>query len=125
MLDLHKGARPDEHFHLQDGPPVPHVINLWLVKRVVWSNIFLEDGSRGEFVSWWYLGNAAHYYKGNVKCDATRTHMYWNKQLDDGKGAEYVPNMNKYVMTTTEKEKMSVRFFVDPSEPTWDAMGGA
>lgn len=125
MLDLMKGARPDERFHLQTGQPVPHVTNLWIVKRVTWSHIFLEDGTPGSFVSWWVIGNAVHWYQGTVKCDATRTHMYWNGQLDDGIGAVYIPDPNKYVMTTTEKEKFSVRFFVDPSEPRWDSMGGS
>lgn len=130
MLQLNKGARPDEKFHLQTGPPVPHVMNLWIMKRVTWSNLFLDPkeyppNTPGEFVSWWFLGNAIHYYKGNVKCDATRCHLYWDKKLDDGIGEEYVPDPNEYVMTTTEKEKFSVRFFVDPGEPNWDNMGSS
>jgi len=125
MLQLTKGARPDERFHLQTGPPVPKVTNLWFMKRVTWSNLFLADGTPGVFTSWWIIGNAIHWYKGNVKCDATRTHMYWNGQLDDGVGEAYVPDPKKYVMTTTEKEKFSVRFFVDPGTPEWSNMGGS
>ena len=51
--------------------------------------------------------------------------MYWNGELDDGVGPTYVPALTKYVMTSTTKEKFSVRFFVDPSEANWDSMGGA
>lgn len=125
MLDLMKGAKEYERFHLQDGPPVPHVTNLWFMKRVTWSNLFLEDGSPGEFISWWIIGNAVHWYKGTAKIDATRTHMYWDGQLDNAVWPTYVPDKNKYVVTTTEKEKFSVRFFVDPSEPTWESMGSS
>jgi len=125
MLQLQKGARPDERFHLQTGPPVPHVTNLWFMKRVTWSNLFLADGTPGSFASWWIIGNAIHWYKGTVKCDATRTQMYWHEQLDDGAWPPYTPDPAKYVMTTTEKEKFSVRFFVDPGEPTWSNMGGS
>lgn len=125
MLNLSKDARTDERFHLQTGQPVPTVQNLWVVKRVAWKNIFLEDGTPGYFTSWWVIGNAIHWYRGNVKCDATRTYMYWRGQLDDGKSPAYTPDTGKFVMTTTPKEKFSVRFFVDPSEPRWDSMGGA
>ena len=126
MLQLTKGARPDEHFHLQTGQPVPHVWTLFGVfKRVTWSNLFLEDGTPGYFTSWWIIGNAIHWYKGTTKVDATRTFMYWNGQLDDGVLPVYTPDPKKYVMTTTEKEKFSVRFFVDPGNPTWDGMGGS
>ena len=128
MLRLHhKGHRPDEQFHLQTGQPIPHVINLWAVKYVRWSNIFLEDGTPGYFHSWWVIGNAVHWYKGNVKCDGTLTLWYWagDDRLDDGLPPHYVPDPNKYVMTTTPKEKFSVRFFVDPNEPRWDVMGNS
>lgn len=125
MLQLTKGAKDYEKFHLQVGPPVPHVVKLWVMKRVTWSHLFLEDGTPGYFTSWWIFGNAIHWYRGTVKCDATRTHMYWNGQLDDGVSPVYTPDRTAYVMTTTSKEMLSVRFFVDPSVPTWDAMGGA
>lgn len=125
-LDLHKGARPDERFHLQKGAPVPAVSRSWLTKTVRWANIFVDDkGTPGTFVSWWILGNALHWYKGNVKCDASRTYAYWAGQLDDGQGQPYTPDPELYVMTTTEKEKLSVRFFVDPADPNWTSMGGA
>lgn len=125
MLNLHKDARPDERFHLQTGPPVPKVVNLWFMKRVTWKNLVLPDGSPGYFHSWWLIGNAIHWYQGNVKCDGTRTRMYWWGQLDDGIAPVYIPDSTQYVMTTTTKEKVSVRFFVDPGEPVWDNMGGA
>jgi hypothetical protein len=125
MQNLYLNARPDERFHLQMGPPIPHVTRLGLVKRVTWSNLILPDGSPGHFTSWWVLGNAIHWYRGNVKCDGTRTRMYWAGQLDDGELPHYVPDLTKYVMTTTQKEKTSVRFFTKPGDPVWDNMGGA
>jgi hypothetical protein len=126
MLQLTKGAKEYERFHLQTGPPVPHVKNIFgIMKRVTWSNLFLEDGTPGYFTSWWIIGNAIHWYKGTVKCDATRTHMYWNGQLDDGRFPTYLPDLKAYVMTTTSKEKFSVRFFVDPGVPEWTNMGGS
>lgn len=129
MLDLHKGARPDERFHLQTGQPVPHVWRSWfgVVRHVTWRNLFLDDGTTGHFESWWIIGNALHWYKGNVKCDGSRTRWYWagEDRLDDGVQPHYVPDPGKYVMTTTPKEKFSVRFFVDPAPAEWDLMGGA
>lgn len=127
MLNLHKDDPTPTHFyHLQHGPPVPRVKNIFgIMKRVTWSNLFLPDGTPGTFTSWWIIGNAIHWYSGNVKCDGTRTRMYWAGQLDDGQVPPYTPDLTKYVMTTTEKEKLSVRFFVDPGEPTWDGMGGS
>ena len=126
MLNLHLHARPDERFHLQDGPPVPHVWTLFgIMKRVTWSNLFLEDGTPGFFTSWWIFGNAVHWYRGTAKIDSTRTFMYWNGQLDDGTKPSSVPDKNKYVVTTTKKEQFSVRFFVDPGEPVWTNMGGS
>jgi len=126
MLNLHKDARPDERFHLQTGQPVPEIRRTWFFYKIVeWKNLWLPDGSPGWFCSWWLLGNAIHWYSGNVKCDGTRTLMYWAGQLDDGQDPRYVPDSNKYVMTTTKKEKSSVRFFVDPGEPLWSNMGGS
>ena len=125
-LDLHKGARVDERFHLQMLPPEPHVSRVWWIyKRVRWSNLTLPDGTPGRFESWWLIGNAIHWYLGNCKCDGSRTQMYWLQQLDDGRPPMYTPDLMKYVMTTTEKEQRSVRFFVDPGEPVWTNMGGS
>ena len=125
MIDLHAGAKDFERFHLQTGRPVAHVLNLWVVKRVRWSHLVLPDGSPGQFVSWWLLGNAIHWYRGTTKCDGSRTRMYWTGQLDDGRLPHENPDPRNYVMTTTEKELFSVRFFVDPGEPLWDNMGGS
>lgn len=129
MLDLHKGARPDERFHLQLGEPVPHVSRPWwglgLVRLVTWSNLWLPDGQPGRWESWWVIGNAIHWYRGTCKCDGTRTRMYWLGQCDDGKEPPYTADPHSYVMTTTEKEMWSVRFFVDPGEPVWTNMGGS
>ena len=126
MLNLQKAANEDERFHLQTGPPVPHVTRFFgIAKRVHWSNLIMPDGSAGRFVSWWLFGNALHWYVGTMKCDGTRTRLYWAGQLDDGHAPRYVPDLRQYVMTTSERERRSVRFFVDPGEPTWDGMGGA
>lgn len=125
MLDLNKGARPDERFHLQTGAPIPQVTRFLIGKRVTWNGLYLADGSPGYFVSWWLFGNGLHWYRCNAKVDGTRTRMYWAGQLDDGVVPQYIPNPIKYVVTTTKKEMASVRFFVDPGEPTWDGMGGS
>lgn len=125
MLQLSKGAKDYERFHLQVGPPVPRVWSFLGMKHVTWSNLFLPDGSPGRFSSWWLMGNAFHWYGGNCKVDSTRTFMYWAGQLDDGQSDPYTPDLSKYVVTTTEKEKLSVRFFVDPGDPVWTNMGGA
>lgn len=127
-LDLHKDAKDFERFHLQPGEPKylgeeRKYFGLLRIQR--WGNLTLPDGSPGVWVSSWWFGNALYYYRGTCKCDGTRTRMYWYGQLDDGTGAPYMPDLNKYVMTTTKKEMFSVRFFVDPSEPRWDAMGGS
>lgn len=125
MLNLHLNAREDERFHLQTGAPTPHVTRFLIGKRIRWTGLFLFDGSPGEFVSWWLFGNGLHWYRGTAKIDGTRTRMYWWGQLDDGYGEKYVPDSTQYVVTTTPKEMRSVRFFVDPGEPTWDNMGGS
>lgn len=125
MLDLHKGARSDERFHLQGGAPVARKTRFGFGYVITWSNIQQEDGTPGTFRSWWFFGGKIHWYQGNTKCDGTRTRMYWYGQLDDGKEPPYVPDPLMYVMTTTPKEKLAVRFNQTPSAPTWDAMGGA
>ena len=127
MLNLLLGARPDEQFHLQRGQPTPHVIDLKVIKFIRWSNLFLPDGTPGYFHSWWVFGNAFHWYRGNVKCDGSRTRWDWGAEdrLDDGRLPHYIPDPDQYVMTTTPKEKFSVRLFVDPALAQWDVMGGA
>lgn len=125
MLDLYIKTEPYEKFHLQDGPPVPRVTKNWFYRITRWDNLKLPDGSPGKFTSVWLIGNAIHWYTGNCKCDGSRTYAYWNGEMDDGIEPHYVPDPNKYVMTTTEKEKQSVRFFVDPGEPVWSNMGGS
>lgn len=125
MLNLHKGAKEYERFHLQYGPPVPKVWKFLGMKHVSWSNLCLPDGTAGRFSSWWLIGNVIHWYRGDMKCDGTRTRMYWAGQLDDGQGTPYTPDPRQYVMCTTEKERFSLRGFVDPGEPTWDNMGGS
>ena len=125
-LDLHKGAKDFEKFHLQIGKPLFAITKFGpLFKKVSWYNLTLPTGAAGYFESYWLFGNAVHWYKGDCKCDGTRTRMYWAGQLDDGKLPHYTPNPSFCVMTTTEKEKGSVRFFVDPNEPAWDNMGGS
>mgnify|MGYP001576191185 CR=1 FL=1 len=124
MLDLHKYARSDERFHLQVGKPWCEGWGLdWLYRSVEWYNIKREDGLRGFFKSYvlfWYI----RWYIGNVKCDPTRTTMYWYGQLDDGNPPVYTPDSNQYVMTTTPKEKFSLRFHGTPlNREVWTSMG--
>lgn len=127
MLDLHKGARPDERFHLQKGQPVCTVkkgpFGVWKIVR--WSNLFLPDGRPGQFTSYWVW--PFHWYTGNVKCDGSRSHWFHGSSdaLDDGTWPHYVGDKDYYVMCTTETEKRAFRVFVDPGEPTWDNMGGS
>ena len=118
MLNLLLHARSDEQFHLQTGQP-------WCVgkgddrkfRSVKWHGIYLEDGMPGWFNSYvlfWYI----RWYIGNVKCDPTRTFMYWRGQLGD------IGDPMKYVMATTPKEKFSLRFHGKPLDrEVWTAMG--
>ncbi len=118
--------RPDEEFHLQKGEPVSRTVTfafgLGFVR--IWHNLSLADGRMGKFRSWWLFGQRVHWYKGNVKCDGSRTYMYWNGQLDDGMPPKYIPDPTLYVMTTTPKEKLAVRFNQTPGEVSWNNMGG-
>ena len=127
MLDLHKGARPDERFHLQVGEPMVVVTTEWWGRSVRWYNLILPDGSYGVWQSYWIrlFGYWVHWYQGTCKCDGTRTRMYWDGALDDGIAPFYTQSLELYVMTTTPKEMFSVRFGGVPSEPVWDNMGGA
>ena len=109
MLNLHKGARPDEKFHLQIGRP--QIKNQWVWWKIfrftTWNNVYtLQDhGTKKGY--WWslWLFNRLQIYWGNTKCDATRTHMYWNHQLDND-----AHQVGWYVMTTTPKEMKAVRW---------------
>lgn len=125
MLDLHLNARSDERFHLQTGEPRPIISGGWFKRTIRWTNLFLPDGTPGVFVSTWMFGNSVHWYSGTVKCDGTRTHMYWWGQLDDGVEPKYTPSIIQYVMTTTPKEMLSVRLFTKPGELVWSNMGGS
>ncbi len=125
MLDLHKDARPDEKFHLQLGMPMSRLVRFGIGYRRVWDNLWLADGTPGRFMSWWLFGERITWYRGNVKCDGSRTYMYWNGQLDDGVEPHYTPDPEMYVMTTTEKEKLAVRFNQTPGDGAWSDMGGS
>ena len=117
-LDLTKGARPDERFHLQVGPPVPHVVRLLGLRRTAWGHLFLSDGTPATFISWWLW--KLQWYHGTAKCDGTRTRMAWAGQLGDPVA------LDQYVMTTTPSEMHAFRWrSKGPSEPTWDGMGGS
>lgn len=98
MINLNVNARPDERFHLQDGPPVvvSHFDWGWL-RRTKWAV------ANGRFVSWWFFGHL-QWYHGDAKHDATRTCMYEHGQL----GQPVEPN--QYVMTTTPSELLAFRW---------------
>ena len=40
-LDLHKGARPDEHFYLQTGQPFATVKRFIIGRQVIWHGLTL------------------------------------------------------------------------------------
>lgn len=124
MLDLKKGARPDEIFHLQAGQPTFTQTVRWGYRKTVWGNIFLPDGSPGTFVSIW-IGKL-QFYRGTCKCDPTRTQYYWDGTLDDGQAPAYTPDKALYVMTTTPKEMLALRWRKDGPRPAeWTNMGGS
>jgi len=113
-LDISKGARPDERFHLQTGPPVvaSHVDWGWL-RRTRWSC------APGSFTSWWLFGHL-QWYHGTAKCDGTRTRMGWNGELGDPTAPD------QYVITTTPSEMHAFRWrSKGPGEPIWSNMGGS
>ena len=120
-LDLHKGARPDERFHLQRGQPTVkrHFDWTWL-RRTSWKDIRLVDGTTAKWISWWFF-NHLQIYHGTAKCDGTRSRMYWLGQLGNPPGGtEY------YVMTTTPSEMWAFRWRTNsPGPPVWDDMGGS
>ncbi len=119
MINLMKDARPDEVFHLQTGQPeVEHHFDWWVLRRTVWSNLWLKYGGEAHWTSWWLFNHLQIYY-GTAKCDGTRTQMYWNGQLGE-KGS---PTM--YVMTTTPSEMWAFRWRTNgPTPPIWNDMGG-
>ena len=116
MLQLTKGARPDEIFHIQAEQPVPTQWSSGPFRRTTWSHLALPDWSPGTFVSYW-IGRL-QYYHGTAKCDATRTVM-----LNTGELGEPTPG---YVITTTPSEMHAFRWRTKgPEEPVWTNMGGS
>lgn len=116
MLDLSKGARPDERFHRQEAQPIPHQQIWGLIRKTTWSQLTNADGSVGTFTSWWI--HKLQYYSGTTKCDGTRTIMMNTGQLGD-------PTPG-YVMTTTPTELQAFRWRAKgPGEAIWSNMGGS
>jgi len=118
MLDLMKGARPDEKFHVQTWRP-RFALKTWLggfIRKTSWYMLLLPDGTPGQFTSWWVWN--LQWYRGTTKCDGTRTYMLQAGQLGEvGHG---------YVMTTTPKELHAFRWRrTGPSSASWDNMGGS
>lgn len=128
-LNLHKGARPDERFHMQVGRP--EIKTHWelgkLFRFISWENIYKPDSKPAFWWSIWIW--CFQIYFGNSKCDGTRTGMYWNHQLDN-----INHNTSIYVMTTTPKEMKAARWStkayhfgwkpVRNDETNWRDMGG-
>jgi hypothetical protein len=122
MINLYgfPGCRADERFHLQNGQPEPHSFGVrWLLRRVWWTNIFTISGDNAKWISWTFLW-FFHFYHGTAKCDGTQTYRYHTGQLGEPIEA------NVYVMTTTPKEMLAVRFRSKgmQEDPSWDNMGG-
>lgn len=129
MLNLHLNARPDEKFHLQIGRP--QIKNQWtwwkFFRLTTWDNVYTLHHHGTKKGYWWslWLFNTIQLYWGNTKCDASRTSMYWNHQLNND-----AHQTGWYVMTTTPKEMKALRWRkkgpntnTDP-ETTWKDMGG-
>lgn len=123
MLDLAKGARPDERFHLQMALPIARscVGWRWLLRRTAWTNIVLPDGRPARFVTW-VLCWGLQLYHGTAKCDGSRTFMLRHGQLG-GTAHE----RSGFVMTTTPAELLAFRWRWKglDKEPTWQNMGGS
>ena len=113
-LDLTRGARPDERFHMQDGPPdIISGFDWGWLRRTVWQH------APGSFTSWW-LCRRLQWYHGTSKCDGTRTRMAWNGEL----GVRSAPS--QYVMTTTPSELLAFRWRANgPGDRVWDNQGGS
>lgn len=114
MIDLYLNTRPDELFHLSNGPPsvVSHFDWGWL-RRTRW------DCNPGKFISWWFFGHL-QWYHGTAKIDGTRTYMAWNGQLGEPRASQ-----DQYVLTTTPSELLAFRWRTDkPKPPFWNDQGG-
>jgi hypothetical protein len=62
------------------------------------------------------------YDGGTVKCDGTRTRMYWAGQLGDKEPR----STDLFVMTTTTKELSAFCWRSNGAgKPRWDGMGGS
>ena len=116
MVDLMKGARPDERFHVQSDEPSPQQQIWGPIRRTTWDKLMNPDGSVGTFTSWWFY--KLQYYAGSTKCDATRTIM-----MNDGQLGDPTPG---YVMTTTPTELHAFRWRANgPGIAEWRNMGGS
>ena len=119
MIDLQKGARAADKFHLTCRA-ISHTVwgYPWLLQRITWHGLLLPTGKPAHFTAWiagWWLRG----YWGTAKVDGTRTRMYWNGELGD-KG-----NPTCFVANTWAEELWSVRFHKDALDLyRWDNMGG-
>ena len=101
MIDLTKGARPDEQFHLYCLEPIMHTRGWdWLYRSVTWTFPIGEERFTTYIFLWFF-----RWYYGTMKVDGGRTLMMWAGQL----GEISTNSLNCYVMTTTPKELFSVR----------------
>lgn len=119
-LDLHRGARSDERFHLQSVQPTCEGWGVdWCARRVTWHGLTRPDGAAGAFSSvilLWFL----RWYWGTVKVDASRTFATRHGHYGEVPGIE-----SAYVMTTTPKELLSVRLrWHKPDREVFTNMGG-
>lgn len=114
-LDIHRGARPDERFHLEYREPVPHWIGHRRFVRLTW-----WTGMDGWFVSVVFF-NRFQMYLGTGKVDATRTFAYRMGQLGEPSNPDWV------VVTTTPSEMWAIRIRSNGVEPVpvWTNMGNS
>jgi hypothetical protein len=104
--------RPDERFHIREGPPIiKSHFDWWILRRTCWK---VKDDT---FVSWFFFGHLQIYH--GIKIDGSRTYMGWNGQLGDKL------DHNMYVMTTTPKEQFAFRWRTKrPGAPIWSDQAG-
>jgi|GEM_PF-6324759 len=125
MIDMMRGARPDEQFFLDVAPTLESVWTCGVIRRVRWGPHTWVSWSLG-----WFFGTnpkirVFQVYHGKAKVDGTRTYMLWNGQLGDMPVGDMPEGVRHYVWTRTPKELLAARIHSVDRVPVWENMGGA